>query len=826
MRKLLALVIALSASPLAAQQSVLVRSGEHDGFSRLVLKIDPASDWNVVETPGEAVLELPDQQLNFQTRQVFDRIPKTRILDVSGTTSDAGSSLQLTLNCKCEVQSFVFNKNYIVLDVHDGPPLDEVYTQTSARIAQPDSLPYIQPSNAPAVFTSYVMAEAPKQPQLLPDPPPEEEPAPAPQLAVPTLPDVTIETGAEPMTSESAETPVTAENGPEGGVVSEMETMAGSAVSSMNEQVDSEDNPELRARIEEAQAQLLAQLTRAADQGLVDFVPAPVTPVADSAEAERPPEPAPEPEPDTQVIDPKLAQQLSARTAYATGSEDALTDIVNQFAMPQCQKDSYFLMDGWGGDKGFSEVLADLRSRLLGEFDAVNPEIAEQLVHLYLRYGLGAEARLVMDETDAHLEKEPVYRDMAALLEGEPGLVSGPVTQGAGCGGAHEMWYLAAGLGDYQVIEPLAITDAFSTYPIEVRALIGPPLAQAFIDRGQVEAGHVVLEIVRRAESGVTTAQHMAEAEVLEAQGNFAGAAEVYRKLALENGDQAPEALMAYSRTMLASGEPLPDTLLIDLESAGFMNRQDKISDDLRLWEIRVRNAVEGAPSSLAQIRTTMEEKPQIKADLLSITADIFEHTEAASLGDYTYAETVLNFADMLDQGEAGDKARLKIAEEMTSIGLPETALDVLAPNLLRPSQPVLLTQASAFVQLFQPQQAIDILAGDTSLEAYKIRLNAYLQMEDFPMVASLLNDPHAKEISVNDVALRAGDWAKIQDAGAVGTLASYVQGGADAVAETPTEILPPMAAPETPSLKGARDLLRENQESMQFLESVLNEGH
>ncbi len=811
MRQLLATAFFLSASPLVAQQTVSVQSGEHDGFTRLVLAIDPAVDWQVETSRGAATIRFPGRALGFSTARIFDRIAKDRIAAVSAAQPESGAELKLELDCKCEVQSFAFDGKYIVIDVYDGPPLDPLAAAETPPPWQPDSLPYIQPSNAPARFTAYVMSEPPAQPRLLPDPP-KPGAAPVPEtaaLAPPAAPDTVAEVG-----------PVDAGRGdPEAGVVSDMEAMAGAVVSDMNTGVEAQDDPEMLARIEEAQSQLLAQLTRAADQGLVDFVPAPV-PVAEVA-----PEPEPEPAPPPEETPPsaEMLQQLSARTAYAQSNEDALSEIVNQFAMPQCLEDARFSMQGWGGEAGFSTRLAELRSSLLGEFDTPVPDIAESLVQLYLRYGLGAEARLTLAETGVELENGLVYNDMAALLEGEPERVAGPVLQGAGCGGAHEMWYLASGRGAYQVLEPLAITEAFSEYPIEVRALIGPPLAQAFMDRGQVEAGHVVLEIVRRADSGVTTAQRMAEARVMQAQGDPAGAAEIYRTLALESGEQAPEALIAYARALLETDETLPDTLLLDLESAAFFNRETAYADDLRLWEIRVRARIAGADAALAQIEESARARPDLEPALQEIAAEIFSRTGAEDLGDFAYAQMVLRFASLLDQGPQGDAARLRIAEEMAAIGLPETALDVLSPNLSRPSPESRRIEAASYVQLFQPARALEVLADADSLDAYKIRLNAYLQMKDYAAVARLLNEDYASEISVNDVALRAGDWEKIQDAGAVGTLAAYVQGGAAAV--PPEETLPAMRAGEDPSLGAARALLAENEKSRQFLEGVLGEG-
>lgn len=799
MKQLFALALILSASPLAAQQVVSVTSGDHSGFSRLVLQIDPDVDWEIIETHGLATVQFPLRSLTFSTSNVFDKMSTARIISLSEINSNENSQLQVELNCSCKVQSFAFNDNYIVIDVFDGPALGPLQTAVSEPQWQPDALPFIQRPHAPSRFTAFVMAQSPMQPELLPDPPPKEAPVPTPQMHEPALPDMVAEVAMDEP-SHIAETDV------ETGVV----------VADMNEEIEVEDDPEMLARIEEAQNQLLAQLTRAADQGLVDFVPAPV-PVAEVLPA---PEPVPMPEPTPEPLSAELLQQLSARTAYSQGTEDALTAIVNQFAMPQCLDDADFTMAGWGGEAGFSAELAHLRSSLLGEFDTIQTEVAKDIVQLYLRYGLGAEARLTLSEIGADLEESLLYSDMASLIESEPARVAGPVLKGAGCGGAHELWYLVTGLGDYQVLEPLAITEIFSNYPIEVRTLIGPPLAQAFIARGQVEAGHVVLEIVRRAESGVTPQQRLAEAHVMEVQGNLDGAIRVYRELALGNGEQAPEALISYARTLLASDQTLPETLLVDLESAAFFNRHAVLADPLRLWEIRVRAEVAGADAALTQIEEMLDERPDLSMELRSIITDIFANSSAARLGDYAYAQMVLRFADLLDQSMAGDAARLKIAEEMAAMGLPETALEVLAPNLGRATADVHYVEAAAYVQLFQPNQALAILDEDTSLTAYKIRLSAYLQMEDFAAVAQMLNEEHAKEISLNDIALRAGDWAKIQDAGAVGTLASYVQG------EVPPEAaaMAPIVAQEAPSLKAARALLANSEDSMRFLEGVLAE--
>ena len=839
MRKLLLLGLVLTAQPLAAQQVVSVQSGDHPEFSRLVLQIDPDVDWEIEETRGLATIHFPNQALSFSIDQVFTRISTNRILSLSHENTQGGSSLQLVLNCKCDVQGFAFKGNYIVVDVYNGPEIDPIEVVDREPVWQPDALPFIQPPNTPSRFSSFVMAEAPRQPQLTPAPV-IQEPVAAQEIGLQAadlmddlLPTIDaapheshMEGGPEPhrsnMLAANAENIAPEAQSPHGvASVDEIE-MAGAAVSSMNQDIEAVDDPELRARIEEAQNQLLAQLTRAADQGLVNFVPAPVV-VAEVIEEDVPVEIEPEPP----ILDPALSQQLDVRTAYSQGTEDALTEIVNQFAKPQCLDDALFSFDGWSGEYGFSDQLAIFRSTLLGEFDTPDADTTLAIAQLYLRYGLGAEARLVLSESALEGAQLSILFDMADLLDVEPMRVSGPILKGAGCGGAHEMWYLATGQGNYQVLEPLSITDVFSDYPIEVRTLVGPPLAQAFIARGQVDAGHVVLEIVRRADGEVTPAQRMAEAKVMELQANMEGAERIYRELAVSNDELAPEALISYARSLFDSHSPVPPSLLVDLESASFFHRETDNAEALKLWEVKIRAKVEGADKALAQISELLAARPDMEAPLLGIVANIFETSTVESLGDYRYAEMVLKYASLLDQGRAGDLARLKIAEEMAGIGLPETALDILAPNFERPSKESDYVAAAAYVQLFQPSEAVEMLKNDPSLEAYKIRLSAYLQMEDYSMVAQMLREAHAQNISLNDVALRVGDWEKIQDAGDVGTLASYMQNGTYNPPENEghQDVLLPMAADEEPSLKAARNLLEINQESRSFLEGMLAEG-
>ena len=52
-RRTLAALAACAALPASAQEGGAIRTGEHDGFTRVVLMIDPGTEWSLETAPGE-----------------------------------------------------------------------------------------------------------------------------------------------------------------------------------------------------------------------------------------------------------------------------------------------------------------------------------------------------------------------------------------------------------------------------------------------------------------------------------------------------------------------------------------------------------------------------------------------------------------------------------------------------------------------------------------------------------------------------------------------------------------------------------------------------
>jgi hypothetical protein len=52
-----------SAAPLAAAEGGPIRGGEHDGFTRVVLTIEPTTEWSLETSAERAVLRFPGRRL-------------------------------------------------------------------------------------------------------------------------------------------------------------------------------------------------------------------------------------------------------------------------------------------------------------------------------------------------------------------------------------------------------------------------------------------------------------------------------------------------------------------------------------------------------------------------------------------------------------------------------------------------------------------------------------------------------------------------------------------------------------------------------------------
>ncbi|WP_436398444.1 hypothetical protein [Roseobacter sp. S98] len=111
----------LVASTALKAEPVPVIAGEHEDFTRLVLEMPPDMSWELQGELGEYRVSLLAHDDGFDTSRTFSIIPRDRLASVSSDQS----SISLKFNCDCPVEVFEEQGGYLVIDVLDGPPLQD-----------------------------------------------------------------------------------------------------------------------------------------------------------------------------------------------------------------------------------------------------------------------------------------------------------------------------------------------------------------------------------------------------------------------------------------------------------------------------------------------------------------------------------------------------------------------------------------------------------------------------------------------------------------------------------------------------------------------------
>lgn len=129
---IVAIIATVTSYTLVHAQPIIVRSGEHPTFTRLVLQLPNGVSWTVENSVPEKRIVFENFASGFDTSRVFDVIPRRRLQDISSSNS----ALDLVMNCACEMNVFREAGNYLVIDLLDGPPLP---VETDIATASPPS---------------------------------------------------------------------------------------------------------------------------------------------------------------------------------------------------------------------------------------------------------------------------------------------------------------------------------------------------------------------------------------------------------------------------------------------------------------------------------------------------------------------------------------------------------------------------------------------------------------------------------------------------------------------------------------------------------------
>lgn len=119
----LAMGVIVSILPLtASSQEVLVRSGDHEDFTRIVFDFDDRPAWQFGRSSDKYELRLNSPEIIFNLSDVFRRIGNDRISSIE----DLGQGrLTLKVNCDCTLDVRQLPNDGLMVDVRDGRPEED-----------------------------------------------------------------------------------------------------------------------------------------------------------------------------------------------------------------------------------------------------------------------------------------------------------------------------------------------------------------------------------------------------------------------------------------------------------------------------------------------------------------------------------------------------------------------------------------------------------------------------------------------------------------------------------------------------------------------------
>ncbi|MEO1239914.1 MAG: hypothetical protein AAFW64_09770, partial [Pseudomonadota bacterium] len=740
-----------------------LRSGEHPGFSRMVIDLGQLPRWSLESNGNSRRLTFDGPSVTVDVSRVFDRIGRKRISSVASGTNE----IQFELACACSVTVFGMPGGRLVVDVRDGPARPRVLLagrspETDVGFAQPEVLnegigtplsraPSVVEPIEPLVQIQASISEfaIPSWPghrtnRDRPDPPISNRPDDLPRASVP-LPDL-------PHTLASLNRPQLTSN---------------DFLSPFGEE----------QRISEATAALVDALERASELGLVDRIgdTEPLRP--GDAERQSPPPGAPLPLPIGDRSSLRITTSLDrdlARLATALGDRAAQSGCLSEYDLD---------VGTWGDLDAPMVGFSQARTGLFGEFDEPDIDAARALVRVYLFLAFGAEAKSVLDSFPFEDAEKSVLSFLAEVADGKTRTADDEAAALLGCQGSVAIWALLS-IPEVPAGSDVAkseIAATFSALPLHLRKRYGPTLVQRFLGMNDAGTARLIWNAVDRADTKPGEEFILASAELASANGETVLAERAYAQLEAGSPENAPKAVVRLIRSRLERDASIDPGLIETAAALSFENRGTPVARDLKFEEIRGRTALNQWDRVFQELPRAEFAGALSRSDAETLLADHF--TAIAERADTnTFLRRAFQANDRLPIGSMMDRPRRAIANRLTALGFHEEALILLDEIDGRVDEDT-LTAARADISAGDFQSAIQRLNGVTGTYAARLRGTAFERLGQFEAAVRSYQDAEELELA-EEVRQRAGDWNR--GSGEVSRAAAQVLAEEEIAAETP----------------------------------------
>lgn len=609
----IAALVFLTMTWAASAAPVQVKSGEHDGFTRLVMEYGDAVEWKVGRNADGYQLRIASGAPSYDLTEAFKAIGKSRLAGIA--VDPATGDLRFSMACNCYAIPFEFRPGIVVIDLRDGKaPKGSSFELALDQSPQPSAASTSEPILT-IVAGTYDWTNAALAPLdgSHPDEAPNESLAPMPS-----------------------------------------------------------SDPSLQVLRES----LLHQMSKGASQGMVDMATLEKSAVSHGAETQASASNTPEthdsetPSPEAQPSHAPAAGETFEAARIGLGElpgvevSNGLPDHAELGAQGQgCISPERLAIETWGTEKPVSEQMAAVTSGIIGEFDRPNPEALQTAIRFHLFIGFGAEVRQLMAAFPSDLEDQEIWRSLANLVDSRPDPNSAFVGQEA-CDSPAALWAILA-QPNLQRGQPINVDAAFlalSALPIDLRRAIGAPLADRFMAIGYDKAAKKVRDAIMRSPNGSSPKTTLMEAKIDLADGEAAQAEEKLQVMVSDSGPETSAALVALVEARVAQDLPIaPD--MVDALTAVLQEQTGSTEEPAARRALLLAKAASGDMDGAFEMLSDAPEMEQKIWRILSILG-----TDDALLSHAVFLpETKTPMVDVV--------TRRKLTERLLDLGMAGNAL-------------------------------------------------------------------------------------------------------------------------------------------------------
>ncbi|MCT4556818.1 MAG: hypothetical protein N4A61_02050 [Pelagimonas sp.] len=701
MKIVYAFVLSFLLSNTAMAQAIGVQSGEHEGFTRLVLQIGKDHGWDINHDRNENTFEvvINRENVKFDLSRVFEKIGNNRILSVENSEGSGGMMVEMA--CDCEPQAFIYKDVYLVVDV--GP-------STKPQVTGSPELDEID------------TADAQIDPQELPEPEVRE----------------TILDSSRVLPLLTGRASRVFPNNTNIGLDESAAVDRGAGNSRSSE-------------VSHLTTQIATDLAAAASKGLLN------PSVNRTADALSDIEGISNRQRENRSGNAQESMEPERDTSVSFATDDMGRV---QVGGSDCISDERLNLGAWGGDvKDVSEGISKSRNEMVGEFDEIDLAALSNHVRSLIYIGFGAEARQAM--TLAPQMENRLLWALSYLVDLEDDPTDFFADQ-LMCDTASALWSAMDSMqsSNQPAPNPEVVLRAFEMLPKHLREHLGPRLAEQLTHFGDTETARDVLRRLQRATGAETESIAFERARINVVEGNFDAAENTLHELATKPGPEALEALKEVvalaDREQVAVPEEYVELL------AAYSTEHRNAEDGSELWEKYVLALIstqdlEGAITALSESQDTDSQAyERIKLRILGEIID--------SPKDSVFLKLIFDI-DMDGVGPVYLEKKIEASERFVELGLPEIGFKILdkVPTNFN-FREVQILKSRALLEMGRPEEAEVILIGRQGKDVDALRAEARRQMGDHEFAHQVFRRNGDTNLA-EEAAWLSGDWTTLSEA-------------------------------------------------------------